>query len=45
MDELWLRVSSWGREYYIRRSEYLSYSRLHSLSLTCNILLVEKLHS
>ncbi len=45
MDELWLRVSSWGREYYIRRSEYLSYSRLHSLSLTCNILLVEKFHS
>lgn len=45
MDELWLRVSSWGREYYIRRSEYLSYSRLHSLSLTCNILLVEKIHS
>lgn len=44
MDELWLRVSSWGREYYIRRSEYLSYSRLHSLSLTCNILLVEKIH-
>lgn len=45
MDELWLRLSSWGREYYIRRSEYLSYSRLHSLSLTCNILLVEKIHS
>lgn len=44
MDELWLRVSSWGREYYIRRSEYLSYSRLHSLSLTCNMLLIKKLH-
>lgn len=45
MDENWLRVSSWGREYYIRRSEYLSYSRLHSLSLTCNILFVEKTHN
>lgn len=45
MDSQWLRVSSWGQEYHIRRSEYLSYSRLHSLSLTCNVLYVKKLHT
>lgn len=37
MDAEWLRIASWGREYYIRRAEYWDYARKYSLFLTCNI--------
>lgn len=38
MDEQWLRVSSWGGEYHIRREEYDRYKREHSCGLYSNIL-------
>lgn len=38
MDEQWLRVSSWGREYYISRDEYDAYMRHTSCPLFSNIL-------
>lgn len=38
MDEEWLRVSSWGREYHIRRDEYDRYRKEHSCGLYSNIL-------
>ena len=41
LDENWLRISSWGREYYISRSEYESYVKRHSLHLVSNILIVK----
>lgn len=37
MDETWLRISSWGREYYLARDEFLRYRDSESLSLLCNI--------
>ena len=30
LDEEWVRISSWGREYYINRSEYERYTRENS---------------
>lgn len=38
MDDDWLRVSSWGREYYLRREEYDRYRRGSSCGLYSNIL-------
>lgn len=37
IDEKYLQISSWGREYYIDRAEYLDYIRRHSGSLVSNI--------
>lgn len=37
IDAQWLRISSWGREYYLSKDEYLSYCRQHSLDLLCSI--------
>lgn len=42
MDEDWLRISSWGRAYFIRRSEYDEYVRKHSASLVSNVLMLQK---
>ena len=42
MDDDWLRISSWGRLYYLKRSEFEEYAHKYSLGFTCNILLVEK---
>ena len=41
MDDEWLRVSSWGREYYIRRAEYDAFVHGHSSYLFSNILYVK----
>ena len=41
LDESWLRISSWGRKYYISRSEYEAYVKQHSLHLVSNILVVK----
>ena len=38
----WLRISSWGSEYYIKRIEYDDYVRRHSASLVSNILMLRK---
>ena len=43
MDATWLRISSWGHEYYINRAEYARYSKKHSCSLFCNLLLLERI--
>lgn len=40
IDDEKLRVSSWGRMYYIDRRDFMDYSRRHSLPTTCNILLL-----
>ena len=42
-DETWLRISSWGREYYIRRSEYDEYVRKNSTSLVSNVLMLRRI--
>ena len=42
IDDERLRVSSWGREYYISRREYEEYVKAHSLRLVSNILWIEK---
>lgn len=38
----YLRISSWGREYYINKGEYFSYIKQHSSSIISNILMVER---
>ena len=42
IDAVWLRISSWGREYYISRREYEEYVKAHSMLLVSNILVVER---
>ena len=37
LDAGWLRISSWGKEYYINRSEYDQYVRRHSNYLFSNL--------
>ena len=43
IDEEWLRISSWGREYYIRRSEYDAYVKKHSTSIVSNVLMLRRI--
>lgn len=43
MDEKWLRVSSWGTEYYISRQEYETYMRKTSCPLFTNIMDIRRL--
>lgn len=38
LDENWIRISSWGKEYYIHRGEYTQYGKAHSISLAHNLL-------
>ena len=42
MEEEWLRISSWGREYYVRRAEYTDYVRKYSNYLVCNLVSIQK---
>ena len=37
IDETWVRISSWGREYYINREEYDRYTRKHSMYAFSNL--------
>ena len=37
MDDSWLRVSSWGRELYIKREEYSGYVLEHSSPIVSNL--------
>lgn len=41
LDEDFFRVSSWGTEYYISRSEYLGYTKKYGSSITSNIMYVK----
>ena len=43
LDEQYLKISSWGREYYIDREEYLSYMRRHSGSIVSNIVKIRSI--
>ena len=42
MDDSWLRITSWGRGYYINRKEYEEYIKKYSSMLVCGILTVKK---
>ena len=42
MDEQWLQISSWGKQYYIRKDEYLTYVKAYSVRLVSNIVLIRK---
>ena len=42
MDESWLRISSWGRLYYLNRLEFEQYVKRHSAGFVSNILYIEK---
>lgn len=42
MDETWLRISSWGRCYYLNRSEFEHYARRQSIPLVSNLLYIER---
>ena len=42
IDPEWLRISSWGTEYYINRKEYDDYIRKHSTSIVSNILMLRR---
>ena len=43
IDPEWLRISSWGTEYYINRREYDEYIHKHSTSLVSNILMLRRI--
>lgn len=42
MDETWLRISSWGRLYYLNRAEFEQYVNRHSAGFISNILYIER---
>ena len=42
LDGAWLRISSWGRLYYLMRDEFEAYMRRDSISFTSNVLLIER---
>ena len=42
LDDEWARISSWGREYYIRRSEYDDFVKRHSSQVFSNILYIKR---
>ena len=43
MDEDWIRVSSWGRQYYIRKAEFEHYVRTFSCNLFSSCLVLRRL--
>ena len=43
IDEKYLKISSWGREYFIDREEYMSYIRRHSGSIVSNIVKIRSI--
>lgn len=42
MNDSWLRISSWGRRYYLNRQEFEHYARQHSSPVVSNILYIER---
>ena len=42
IDDVWLKISSWGRLYYIKREEYQDYVSRFSSSITSNLLMITK---
>lgn len=43
IDKDWYRISTWGREMYIKREEYNEYIKKHSLFLFTSILVIKKI--
>ena len=43
LDKEWLRIASWGREFYIRRSEYDSFVKQHSTYLFSNLVYLKRI--
>lgn len=43
MDKDWLRISSWGKEYFIARDELMNYISRYGCSLTSNIIKIRPL--
>ena len=43
MDDTWLTVSSWGRQYYIHRGEYEEYGKKHSIALVNNLVWIKSI--
>lgn len=43
MDETWLRISSWGQCYYIRKDEYTQYNKEYSTYLFSNIVYIKRI--
>lgn len=43
IDPDWLRISSWGTEYYINRKEYDEYIRRYSTAIVSNILMLRRI--
>ena len=43
IDQEWIRISSWGKEYYIKITEFEVYSREKSSSLISNIIYVKNI--
>ncbi len=43
MDDNWLTVSSWGRQYHIHRGEYEAFGREHSITLVNNLVWLKAL--
>ena len=43
IDPDWLRISSWGTEYYISRKEYDEYIRRYSTAIVSNILMLRRI--
>ena len=44
MDDCWLRVSSWGRCYFINREEFCQFAKKYSLRWLCNIVLIQEVN-
>ena len=42
IDDEWLQISSWGRKYYVNRSEYDSYVKKHSNFIFSNLVYLRK---
>ena len=42
IDDIWMKISSWGKEFYIRIDEYQRYIKNHSSFITSNLLLIKK---
>lgn len=45
MDDAWLQIASWGREYYISRGEYTTFLHKHSNTFFTNILTLRSIPS
>jgi len=43
IDGIWMRVSSWGKQYYVNRNEFFRYIDDHSNNIFSNILVIKEI--